>query len=41
MVCSGGWDYENGKQMSPDYCIPEKNGDWYVSIFDDCLTLIA
>ena len=36
MVCSGGFD-EMGKQMSADYCIPEKNGDWYVSIFDDCL----
>ena len=40
MVCSGGFD-EMGKQMAADYCIPEKNGDWYVSIFDDCLTLIA
>ena len=36
MVCSGGFD-EMGKQMAADYCIPEKNGDWYVSIFDDCL----
>ena len=40
MVCSGGFD-EMGKQMAADYCIPEKNGDWYVSIFDDCLKIIA
>ena len=32
MVCSGGFD-DMGKQMGPDYCIPEKNGDWYVSQF--------
>ena len=38
MVCSGGFD-EMGKQMAADYCIPEKNGDWYVIISDDCLNL--
>ena len=33
MKCPGDMDWETGKQVTPDYCIPEKNGDWYVIIF--------
>ena len=36
MKCPGHRDFYSGKQISPDYCIPRMNGDWYVINFD-CL----
>ena len=27
MTCGGQWDPKTGKQMTPDSCIPMKNGD--------------
>ena len=36
MKCPGHRDFYSREQISPDYCIPRMNGDWYVINFD-CL----
>ena len=31
MHCSGQFDYQSGKQISADTCVPMKNGDCYAN----------